>query len=522
MKIKIIHSMVFLATAAVLVSCSLPGQKAITNAPQTKPAAASKDDRYQPHWSSLNTREIPGWFGDAKFGIFIHWGPYSVPAYSPKGTYAEWYQYWLQSRSLFGNGEFNGEEISRYHKKTYGEDFSYYQFADDFRADLFNPEQWADLFKDAGAKYVVLTSKHHDGFALWPSEEANGRGFPWNSYDTAAKRDIVGELSHAVKNSGLKMGLYYSLYEWYHPQWKGTRGNNNAYVDQHFTPQFKDLVESYEPDLLWGDGEWDMQSEDWKTPELIAWLFNDSKVKDTVVINDRWGNDTRQSPGFTGYLTTEYEAQSLDGVWEECRGLGFSFGYNQNEHAADYSSAHALVLSLIDIVSNGGNLLLDIGPDSRGNIPVIMQDRLLSMGAWLKINGEAIYGTQKWKRPTQWSEGRRDYKPETHYVGNHNIFKLTTDPEPGYAVKQVFFTQKVNADENNLYAILPQWPESELTLKGVQASPDSKITLLGSNQDLSWENRGGNLIVTMPSFSPNHYSSEQQYAYTLRITQPKH
>ena len=288
-------------------------------APETP--ASAEGVVYQPTWDSLGKRPIPAWFEDAKFGIFIHWGPYSVPAWAPRGIYSEWYQTWLQDGGVYGNGEFDGDEVIRYHNATYGEDFSYYQFADQFTADLFEPDQWAALFERSGAKYVVLTSKHHDGFTLWPNEEASkSRGFDWNSVTTGAKRDLVGELSEAVKKTDVKMGLYYSLYEWYHPLWQSDRA---AFVDDHFHPQFKDLVQNYEPDLVWADGQWDMHSDEWKSQELVAWLFNESPVGDYVVINDRWGSETRKEESFTaGYLTTEFDTKGLNGVWEECRGMG--------------------------------------------------------------------------------------------------------------------------------------------------------------------------------------------------------
>jgi len=170
-------------------------------------------EKYQPTWESLDSRPIPEWFQDAKFGIFIHWGPYSVPAWSPKETYTEWYQYWLQGRSLFGNGNFKGDEVAVHHEKTYGKDFTYYDFGEEFKADLFNPDEWAQLIENSGAKYTVLTTKHHDGFTLWPSKEANDRGFAWNSVDIGPKHDLVGELTTAVNKTNVKMGLYYSLYE---------------------------------------------------------------------------------------------------------------------------------------------------------------------------------------------------------------------------------------------------------------------------------------------------------------------
>ncbi|MCB0669798.1 MAG: alpha-L-fucosidase, partial [Saprospiraceae bacterium] len=342
---------------------------------------------YEANWESLDSRPIAGWFEDAKFGIFIHWGPYSVPAWSPKGTYSEWYQYWLQNKTLFGNGHFTGNEVVEYHNAKYGEGFPYYQFGDLFKAELFDPDAWAALFKKSGAKYVVLTSKHHDGFTLWPNKEANDRGFAWNSMEVGAKRDLLGDLSLAVKAEGIKMGFYYSLYEWFHPWWINDR---ERFVDEHFLPQVKDLVQRYEPDILWGDGEWEMEAEKWKTAELMAWLYNESKVKDKIITNDRWGKGVRHKHG--GYYTSEYESGlEVSHPWEECRGMGFSFGYNRNEDIEDYNSARTLVLLLVDVVSRGGNLLLDIGPRADGKIPPVMQERLLQMGKWLSRNGEAIY-----------------------------------------------------------------------------------------------------------------------------------
>ncbi len=470
----------------------------------------AQDTVYKADWESIDSRPVAEWFSDAKFGIFIHWGPYSVPAWTPKGTYSEWYQYWLQNETLFGNGNFTGKEVVNFHQMTYGKDFSYYEFGPMFRADLFNPEEWAELFKNAGAKYIVITTKHHDGFCLWPSEEANDRGFAWNSMEVGAKRDLIGDLTRSVKDAGIKMGFYYSLYEWFHPWWQNDR---ERFVEEHYHPQFKDLVESYQPDIMWGDGEWDMKADKWKSAELMTWLFNESSVKNTVVINDRWGKEIRKHHG--GYFTTEYEAEApeFQRPWEECRGMGFSFGYNQNEDAWDYSSPKTLVLTLVNIVSNGGNLLLDIGPDARGNIPPIMQDRLLEIGKWLNINGEAIYGSRRWERSVQWSEGKRDYKPEDqHYLGADFILKQTIDPEPGFAVKELFFTHNDEA----IFAILPKWPESKITVKDFNTEKNTKITLLANKTQCTWTNDDGNLEIQLPAYDPN-LPPENGYAYVLRI-----
>jgi len=272
-------------------------------------------------------------------------------------------------------------------------------------------------------------------------------------------------------------------------------------------------VERYQPDIMWGDGEWDMNADKWKSAELMAWLFNESSVKNTVVINDRWGKEIRKHHG--GYFTTEYEAEApeFQRPWEECRGMGFSFGYNQNEDAWDYSSPKTLVLTLINIVSNGGNLLLDIGPDARGNIPPIMQDRLLEMGKWLNINGEAIYGSRRWDRSVQWSEGERDYKPEgQHYLGADFILKQTIDPEPGWAVKEIFFTQNDEA----IFAILPKWPGEEITIQNINVKDNTAITLLANNEICSYTKKGDDLVIELPDFDPN-LPLENGYAYVLRL-----
>ncbi len=359
----------------------------VSRAGGTKTTVKKDAARYEANWASLDTRPIPQWYKDAKFGIFIHWGVYSVPSWGKKGTYAEWYWNYLHDPN---------NPTRQFHDQNYGKDFPYENFAPMFKAELFNPQQWADVFARSGAKYVALTSKHHEGFCLWPSKESTRDwGRAWNSVDTGPHRDLAGDLSAAVRAKGLKMGFYYSLYEWYNPIYKSDFAR---FRDEHFFPQFKDLVTRYKPSIIFADGEWEHTSAEWHTPELMAWLYNDSGVGDDVVINDRWGNDTRGKHG--GYYTTEYGGftdfkadATAQHKWEENRGIGASFGYNRNEDYDNYRSTPELIRLLIGMVSQGGNLLLDIGPTADGRIPVIMQDRLIGMGEWLKVNGEAIYGT---------------------------------------------------------------------------------------------------------------------------------
>lgn len=441
---------------------------------------------YQPAWESLDKRPVPQWFEDSKFGIFIHWGVYSVPSWGPTGDsigvydkYSEWY--W---NKLINTGSKVNKNFSRFHLKTYGPNFKYQDFAPMFKAELFNPDDWADLFKKAGAKYVVLTSKHHEGFALWPSAQS----WNWNSVDVGPHRDLCGDLSASVKKNGLHMGFYYSLYEWYNPVYQT---DLQSYVDDHMIPQMKDLVTRYTPDIVWTDGEWDKPSKDWKSEEFLAWLYNESPVKSSVVVNDRWGNETRSRHG--GIFTTEYGlVEGQEGMdeapmhpWEECRGIGTSFGFNRTENLDSYSSAEDLIKLLVSTVSAGGNLLLDIGPAADGTIPVIMQQRLMEIGRWLEVNGEAIYGTRA-------------------FIKN----KKDEQINPG-ANKTLFFTRK----ESDLYIISTNWPESNIILKGINPSGSIKAGLLGSSVPVSVKRSGNGIVIVPPELTPDDF--QQAYVFKL-------
>ena len=200
------------------------------------------------------------------------------------------------------------------------------------------------------------------------------------------------------------------------------------------TPQFKDVVTRYKPAIIFSDGEWDMPSSDWKSEELLAWLFNESPCKDEVVVNDRWGKECRHKHG--GYWTTEYAAGLKDGShpWEESRGMAHSYGLNRAERIDDYKTGREFILTLIDLVSRGGNLLLDIGPAGDGTIPPIMEQRLLEIGDWLKVNGEAIYGTRFAGRSCQWSDGKRPDQQFGEYMVKYNLMEqVGQQPKNGMA-----------------------------------------------------------------------------------------
>ncbi len=450
------------------------------------PALNINGQNYKPEWESLDKRPVPQWFQDSKFGIFIHWGVYSVPAWGPTGDsigvydkYAEWY--W---RKMDQAGKVQ-KYFKDFHTKTYGPNFRYQDFAPMFKAELFDPDKWAELFKESGAKYIVLTSKHHEGFTLWPSAQS----WNWNSVDVGPHRDLCGDLTTAVKNKGLHMGFYYSLYEWYNPIYQS---NLTAYVNEHMIPQMKDLVIRYTPDILWTDGEWDKPSRDWKSEEFLAWLYNESPVKDNIVVNDRWGSETRSKHG--GFYTTEYgligDKEGIDNSvphpWEECRGIGTSFGFNRNEGLSDYSTSKQLIRLLVSTVSAGGNLLLDIGPAADGTIPVIMQQRLLELGKWLNTNGEAIYSTKTYIKT------KRDVEinPETN--------------------KTIFFTQK----NKELYIICLNWPRGDIVLKGVAPDNMVRALLLGTDRSVSVKKAGGNLLITAPLLTPD----DNQLAYVFKVS----
>lgn len=453
---------------------------------------------YQPTWESLDKRPIPQWFTDAKFGIFIHWGVYAVPGWSSKGQYAEWYQQGLQN---------NDTARQKFHKAKFG-NRTYYDLANDFKAELFNPEEWAKVFEQSGAKYIVLTSKHHDGFTLWPNKEADKTwGFKWNAVDVGPKRDLINDLFKAVRKTSVHAGMYYSLYEWFNPLWKADK---NKFAAEHTWPQMKELINNYQPDVFWTDGDWEASDSVWKSKEFLTWLYNESPVKNKVIVNDRWGAGIRFKHG--GIYTPEYQPDLdfEDHTWEESRGMGYSYGYNREEDAWDYNSTQSLVLQLIDKVSRGGNFLLDIGPDEHGKIPPIMQERLLQMGEWLKINGEAIYNTTRWKTHSQWSDGNREYKDRSGDM----LLKITIDPDPGFAVKEVFYTY--NAGTNALYAILPKYPDSKkMVLKNIQLAAGTNISFLSTKEKLQWKKVGDNIEVIFPDYNPNKIKSP--YAFAVKI-----
>eukprot|EP01133_Synstelium_polycarpum_P019684 gene19684-23575_t len=435
--------------------------------------ALASAQSYEPNWASINSRPLPTWYDQAKFGIFVHWGVFSVPGYADEYGGAEWY--W----TTWKNPSMDNGATAAYHNKTYGPDFTYQQFGPMFTADLFDATAWANVFQSSGAKYVVLTSKHHEGFTMWPSAESWG----WNAQDVGPKRDVVGEVSDAVKKAGLHMGLYHSLFEWYNPLYladaaSGSPPTSDVYVNNILLPQLYDIVNKYEPSIVWADGEWMQPSSYFKSTDFLSWLYTNSSVKDVVVTNDRWGDEC---PGVNGGFYTPSDRYSpgklMPHKWEDCMTIGYSWGINQNEPLAFYQSSTDLIQSLVSTVSCGGNLLLNVGPTHQGIIPMILQERLLHMGEWLNVNGEAIYNSTHWRMQNETVEG------------------------------QLWYT--MNNETGAVYAISYDWPtEGVLTLTSPISSSNTVVELLGYSLPLSYSKVSGSssgINIKLPCLAPTQF-----------------
>jgi alpha-L-fucosidase len=342
-------------------------------------------------------QKYPSWFADAKLGIFIHYGLYCVPSWSGAEQYAEWFY-----KGLIG-GDTARQEFMR---KVYGDDFKYEDFKSLFRAEMFNADQWATLFKKSGARYVIFTSKHHDGFCLW-DDSLSGT---WNTLCSPAKMDFCQELSEAVRQQGLKFGLYYSLLEWNNPFFRWTIDTTGLehYVNDYMLPQFKSLIWKFKPDLLFADGDWDFTPSQLRSEDLVQYYYD--VIGGEGIVNNRWGS------GFDyGYLTPEYSSgiKELKRPWAECRGLSRSFGLNRNADLSSYMTSEELILHFVSLVAAGGGLTLNVSPSADGQIPLLQQERLLDWGEWLATNGEAIYGAKPYK-----VEGCHDYRMRTDSISD--------------------------------------------------------------------------------------------------------
>lgn len=309
------------------------------------------------------------WWKEAKFGMFIHWGLYAVPSgkWEDKTNYGEW----IMLSAKIPRAE-------------------YAKLADKFNPTLFNAEEWVKLAKESGQKYIVLTAKHHDGFALFKSND------PYNVVDaTPFKRDVVKEYAEACRKYGIKMGLYYSqAQDWYHPggavwnnmEWDSTHiADMNKYIDEVAVPQVKEILANYsDVAVLW-----------WDTPVGMTKAMG-QKLDDVVKQYPNLITNNRLGAGFGGDLETPEQFIPATGFpgrnWEVCMTLNGNWGYNAYDER--WKGTKEVLQMLVDIVSKGGNFLLNVGPNPYGVIPEVCQNTLRETGDWLKQNGEAVYGTE--------------------------------------------------------------------------------------------------------------------------------
>ena len=450
---------------------------------------------YEPTWESLDSRPLPAWYDEAKFGIFIHWGVFSVPAYG-----GEWM--WEHAGKYFHG---KSKDIQEFINKTELPNFGYADYAHRFDATLYDPKHWAEVFANSGAQYVVLTSKHHEGYCLWDSRDVPTT-WNWNAMEVGPRRDLVGELATEVKvafsnftNRNLRFGLYHSLYEWFNPLLEVDAKHNftsNHFVQLKTMPELYDIVKRYEPEILWSDGDWvgptENNSDWWQSKEFLAWYVTNSTVNETAVYNDRWGRDTNCKHGSFVNCQDHFMPGDLkEQKWENALPITkTSWGFDRKLTLESYHDTGYLIHSLIQTVALNGNMLLNVGPRADGTIDAIFEQRLADIGDWLNVNGEAIYGTRPW-RVVQREESSR-----------------------------VFYTTKKYKDEGNLlYALFTEWPDdSKLQLAYPIATDQTKIRMLGVTGPKAFLNYTTSIGITveLPTLTPNQVPC--QHAWVLLLS----
>lgn len=481
-------------------------------------------DKYKPEWESLKQHENPEWFQDAKFGIYCHWGPYSVPAFKN-----EWYSHWMYVNP--GNPEFNknNKEIYEHHINTYGllNKFGYKDFIPMFKAEKFNPEEWADLFEKAGAKFAGPVTEHADGFSMWDSKVSK-----WNAKQMGPKRDIVGELSKSIRAHGMKFIAtfhHHWKYAWY-PTWDETtdcanpeyedlygpkvkkgdfkypsmKANSTAYYplpDQKFSDEWeakvKEVIDNYNPDLIYFDNKMDVINED-NRRDFLSYYYNQSAAKKQDVAVTYKFHDLAEG---TAIYDLERARMSEKKPFPWLTDDSIDWGTWCDTSTPNYKSTNRLIDFLLDVISKNGCVLLNITPKANGEIPQPVKERLLEMGAWLKMNGEAVYGTRTWKI---FGEG------SAKVVEGH----LSEEKNKDNTAEDIRFTTK----NGNLYAFILDWPGTSVTIKSLGKKANlldkqiKSIQMLGDNKNLKFTQIDAGLIVQMPTKKPC------DHAYALKLT----
>ncbi|WP_268225074.1 alpha-L-fucosidase [Sinomicrobium oceani] len=404
--------------------------------------------------------ERMAWWRDARFGMFIHWGAYAVPAGRYQGKEVASVGEWIMQ-----NAKIPIEEYEEYARK--------------FNPTSFDAEKWVATAKDAGMKYMVITSKHHDGFCLWDSEVTDYDIVDYSPYG----KDILKALSEACKKQGIKFGLYHSIMDWHHPDSHadtyagGAPSENNEarfanYLENYLKPQLKELVENYDPAILWFDGEWEKEFTHRQGQELYQYV---RALKPEIIINNRVDKGRKGMQGMNkedsdyagDFGTPEQEVlagtSALD--WESCMTMNDTWGYKTDDK--NWKSSQNLIRHLVDAAAKGGNYLLNIGPDAVGNIPEASLERLDDIGRWMKVNGEAVYGTES--------------------------------PESGFEEgDDIRFTAKKSTPF--CYAVTFKRPENTFRLKNLKPEAGSEIRLLGYEQPLTWDyQEDSGLAISVPA-----------------------
>ncbi|HDY88424.1 MAG TPA: alpha-L-fucosidase [bacterium] len=451
--------------------------------------------KYEPTWESLRQHTTPEWFKDAKFGIYFHWGAYSVPAFDN-----EWYPRHMYQKD---------SKVFEFHRENFGpqSEFGYKDFIPMFKAENFNPDEWAELFKKAGAQFAGPVAEHHDGFAMWDSGLTK-----WDAADMGPKRDTTGELARAIRKQGMKFvvsfhhGFHWKFFE---PSYEGdydTKDPEYTAVDRIYPPfheketpeseeflnlweaKIKEVIDKYEPDYMWFDFGWREPTFEEYKKSIIAYYYNKAEeLGKEVVVSHK---DDHLPPGVAvldierGKLDT---LTTLDWITDTSVDRK-SWCYIKNP---DYKSVNTIVDNLVDRVSKNGNLLLNIGPRPDGTIPDEQKKLLLDIGEWLDVNGEAIYGTRYWKI---YGEGPTKIKAGS--FGEKDI--------KDYTVQDIRFTTK----DSILYAICLDWPEREFNIKSLSSTSNLctekiiEITMLGNNEKLKWSRDKDALTIMTPTEKP--------------------